>query len=48
MTQEAIQAQLDSLERVAAKINTPETARQFLLDAGIIKPPKKKREKPKP
>jgi hypothetical protein len=44
MTQEAIQAQIESLDRVAARINTPEAARQFLMDAGIIKvkAPKKK------
>jgi hypothetical protein len=44
MTQQAIQKQIESLERVAARINTPQTARQFLVDAGIIKAPKKKKK----
>ena len=42
MTQEAIQKQIESLDRVAATLNTPKKARQFLIDAGIIKAPKKK------
>ncbi len=42
MTQEAIQRQIEALDKVAATLNTPEKARQFLIDAGIIKAPKKK------
>lgn len=42
MTQEAIQRQIEAIDRVAATLNTPEKARQFLIDAGIIKAPKKK------
>ena len=42
MTQEAIQRQIESLERVAATLNTKEKALQFLIDAGIIKAQKKK------
>jgi len=44
MTQEAIQRQIESLNRVAALTNTPETALQFLIDAGIVKAPKKKKQ----
>jgi hypothetical protein len=44
MTQEAIQLQIESLRRVAEKINTPEAARQFLIDAGIIKMPRKNKK----
>ena len=42
MTQEAIQRQIEDLDRVAATLNTKGKARQFLIDAGIIKAPKKK------
>jgi hypothetical protein len=45
MTQEAIQLQIESLRRVASRINTPEAARQSLIDAGIVKAPKKKKAK---
>jgi hypothetical protein len=42
MTQEAIQEQIESLRRVDKRLKTPEAARQFLINAGIIKAPRKK------
>jgi hypothetical protein len=38
MTQEAIHQQIEAIRRASADARrTPETARQFLVDAGIIK-----------
>jgi hypothetical protein len=41
MTQEQIQEQIEAIRRVSASLKTPEDNLQFLIDAGIIKAPKK-------
>jgi hypothetical protein len=46
MTQEAIQHQIDILQRAHELTSSPEASRKFLIDAGIIKekaPSKKKK-----
>lgn len=43
MTQIAIQQQIDAIEQATAEaLKSKESARQFLIDAGIIKDDKKK------
>ncbi len=43
MTQEAIQQQIEAIRKATADAaKSPETARKFLIDAGIIKEPRKK------
>jgi hypothetical protein len=42
MTQEQIQQQIEDIRKFRATKRTPEESLQFLIDAGIIKPPKKK------
>ena len=46
MTQEAIRQQIDAIRQASADARkTPETARQFLVEAGIIKEePKQKQQ----
>lgn len=44
MTQERIQRQIEVLEIVGAEVcKSKESARQFLIEAGIIKPRKKRK-----
>ncbi|MBS1563551.1 MAG: hypothetical protein JST39_04145 [Bacteroidetes bacterium] len=46
MTQEAIQKQIEIIQRVSAEVlKSKESSRQFLIDAGIIKAGKKKRRR---
>jgi hypothetical protein len=44
MTQAQIQAQIDAIERVTNEaLKSKETALQFLIDAGIVKPKRVKK-----
>ena len=46
MTQEAIQRQIEAIRQASADARqSPEKARQFLIDAGIIREPNKQTEK---
>jgi hypothetical protein len=48
MTQEAIQQQIEALEKISAMLDkSPELRQQFLIDVGVIKAPKKKKTKTK-
>jgi len=46
MTQEQYEQQIDALDKVAVTIlSSPEAARQFMKDAGIVLTPKQKKKR---
>ena len=48
MSSATIQKQIDAIQRITAEaLKTPESARKFLIDAGIIKADTKKDDKKK-
>jgi hypothetical protein len=44
MTQEEIEAAVQMLREAAKLIDTPDKARQLLIDIGVVQPPKKKKK----